>query len=109
MSKQKNHPVKIPSHEIFEIETIESLNEILRQGGYEIRKDESQGDYQSHFIYHADSMIFETIYPKELLIKVAQLLPESEVRLGRYEVFVGDTDLSQETLMLVLPAEFQAR
>jgi len=92
MSRQKKHPVKIPSHEIFETETIEFLNEILQQRGYEIRKDDTLGDYQSHYLFHQDSVIFETIYPKELLIKVAQLLPRSEVRLGRYEVFVGDTE-----------------
>ena len=103
MREQKNNSVKISSHQIFNSDTIEVLNRILRKKGYKIRPDESLGDYQSHYIDHDETVIFETIFPKELLIKVAQLLPESEVRLDSYEIYVGDTDMSQETLMLTLP------
>jgi hypothetical protein len=95
--------VKISNIEIVEDESIEALNRILKDKNIRIeREDDSEDIYSDYRIFENDDMIFHTIYPKELLVKVAQLIPESEVRLGRYEVFVGpdNKDLSQETLVL---------
>jgi len=95
--------MKISNIEIVEDENIEALNGILKDRNIRIDREDNLEDIYSDFrIFENDEMIFHTIYPKELLVKVAQLLPESEVRLGRYEVFVGpdNKDLSQETLVI---------
>lgn len=102
MQSSKKEYQKISSHEIFDHENLDVLNTILAKQGFRIEKDTAFGGYQSHMVYQGDELVFETIYPKELLIKVAQLLPDSDVRLGRYEVYVGDHDMSQETLNLIL-------
>lgn len=91
--------MKISSHEIARKENIESLNRFLE--GRNIRIEEDYDDpYSNYTILKDQKIVFETIYPKELIIKIAQLIPESEVRLGRYEVYVRDEDFSQETLVI---------
>jgi hypothetical protein len=94
--------MKISNIEIQEDESIEALNRILKDKNIRIEREDSEDIYSDYRIFEDDEIIFETIYPKELLVKIAQLIPESEVRLGRYEVFVGpdNKDLSQETLVI---------
>ena len=95
--------MKISNIEIVEDENIEALNRILKDKNIRIeREDDLEDIYSDYRIFEYDEIIFHTIYPKELLVKIAQLIPESEVRLGRYEVFVGpdNEDLSQETLVI---------
>ena len=95
--------MKISNIEIVEDKNIEALNSILKDKNIRIeREDDFEDIYSEYRIFEHDEMIFYTIYPKELLVKVAQLIPESEVRLGRYEVFVGpeNVDMSQETLVI---------
>ena len=95
--------MKISNIEIVEDKNIEALNKILKDKNIRIeREDDFEDIYSEYRIFEHDEMIFYTIYPKELLVKVAQLIPESEVRLGRYEVYVGpdNKDMSQETLVI---------
>ena len=95
--------MKISNIEIVEDKNIEALNSILKDKNIRIeREDDFEDIYSEYRIFEHDEMIFYTIYPKELVVKVAQLIPESEVRLGRYEVFVGpeNVDMSQETLVI---------
>ena len=95
--------MKISNIEIVEDKNIEALNSILKDKNIRIeREDDFEDIYSEYRIFEHDEMIFYTIYPKELLVKVAQLIPESEVRLGRYEVYVGpdNKDMSQETLVI---------
>jgi len=94
--------MKISSHDLDKDENIEVLNRILKEKNLRIEKEEELEPYTDYRIFEHDEIIFHTIYPKELLVKIAQLIPESEVRLGRYEVFVGEDneDLSQETLVI---------
>ena len=91
-------------HDMAWPKNIDSLNEILRHKNIKIEIDEDYDDdlYLKYIILKDDKNVFETIHTTELLIKIAQLIPESEVRLGRYEVFVGpdNKDLSQETLVI---------
>ena len=92
--------MEINSHEIFKEKNVAELNRYLADLDMKIVVGEELGDFTTYLITEGGSQIFETIYPKELLVKVAQLLPKSDVRLGRYEIFVGETDMSQETLVL---------
>ena len=95
--------MKISNIEIVVDKNIEALNKILKDKNIRIeREDDFEEIYSEYRIFENDEMIFYTIYPKELLVKVAQLIPESKVRLGRYEIFVGpdNVDMSQETLVI---------
>jgi hypothetical protein len=95
--------MEISNIEIMEDENIEALNRILKDKNIRIeREDDFEDIYSEYRVFENDEMIFYTIYPKELLVKVAQLIPESEVRLGIYKVCAGpdNVDLSQETLVI---------
>ena len=91
--------MKISSHEIMWKENIESLNRFLEDRNIRI-EEEVDDPYSTYTILKDKKIVFETIYPKELIIKIAQLIPESEVRLGRYEIIMRGEDLSQETLVI---------
>jgi hypothetical protein len=94
--------MKISSHDLDKDENIEALNRTLEDKNIRIEKEVELEPYTDYRIFEHDKVIFHTIYPKELLVKIAQLIPESEVRLGIYKVFVGpdNVDLSQETLVI---------
>ena len=101
--KKGKNRIKISSHDLAWPENIDFLNEILKHRNIKIEMDTDFDEIYSHYVILKDNKnVFETIYPKELLIKIAQLIPESEVRLGRYEVYVGpdNVDMSQETLVI---------
>ena len=91
--------MKFSSYEIMKDENLKRLNEILVEYNIFIEKDYDDM-YDVYAIKQNNKVIFDTIHPKEIIIKIAQLLPESEVRIGRYEVFDPKTneDLSLETL-----------
>ena len=91
--------MKISSHEIMWKENIESLNRFLEDRNIRI-EEEVDDPYSTYTILKDKKIVFETIHPKELIIKIAQLIPESEVRLGRYEIIMRGEDLSQETLVI---------
>jgi hypothetical protein len=54
--------------------------------------------YTDYFVYEGDDEIFRTIYPNELLIEIAQLLPDSEVQMVAMNIPVGDEMVTQGTL-----------
>jgi hypothetical protein len=91
--------MKISSKEITKDENIEALNRILKDKNIRIEKDEDSEDIHcSCRIFENNKIIFHTIHPKELLIKIAQLIPESEVTLGPCEVPVDKP--MKETLII---------
>jgi hypothetical protein len=93
----------IYSHRIFDENIIETLNnDYLVEINCRIIIGEDLDPYTDHFIERDHEKIFRTIYPQELLVKIAQLIPESEVRLGSYEIQVGDKVIHHETLVLRL-------
>ena len=91
-------------HDMAWPKNIDSLNEILRHKNIKIEIDEDYDDdlYLKYVILKDNNNVFETLSTTELLIKIAQLIPESEVRLGVYKVCAGpdNVDLSQETLVI---------
>ena len=90
--------MKIWSKEITKDENIEALNRILKDKNLRIEKHQDSEDIDcSCRIFEHDKVIFSTVHPKELLVKIAQLIPESEVRLGPYEV--PDDKPMKETLV----------
>jgi len=96
--------MKISKHDMAWEKNIDSLNEVLKHKNIKIEIDEDYDDdlYLKYVILKDNKHAFDTVHTTELLIKIAQLIPESEVRVGRYEIYVGPDkkDLSQETLVI---------
>ena len=91
--------MKISSQDITKDENIEALNRILKDKNIRIEKHQDSEDIHcSCKIFEHDKVIFSTVHPKELLIKIAQLIPESEVELGPYEMPVDKP--MKETLVI---------
>ena len=81
--------------------TINFLNEyVLGKKSFRVEIGEEVEPYTNYLVYEGDEEIFRTIFPRELLIKVAQLLPDSEVRICTDQFAVGDSSVSQETLTI---------
>lgn len=91
---------KIDSHSIQSRESIDELNLNLLPLNIQVVYGETLDPYTSYNIYKNEEAVFHSIYGEELIVKLAQLIPDSEVRLGRYEVSSGGEDLSQEVLVL---------
>ena len=83
--------------------SIEYLNEhYLKPKGFRVQVGEELEPYTNYFVYEGDAEIFTTIYPKEILIKIAQLLPDSEVRIVTDKIPVGNESVSQDTLKITI-------
>ena len=69
--------MKISSHEIASNQNIESLNRFLADRNIRIEKDEDCDDpYCNYTVLKDNEIVFETIYPKELIIKIDQMFTE---------------------------------
>ena len=99
--------MEITTQEIFAPDTIKKLNasEEFKGKLIEIRKGETLDPYTDYHIYQDDQKIYTTIYPVELLVKVAQLFPTFDVKLASNIIEVGDQFIRQETLRLQICSE----
>lgn len=88
----------IKGGQIFDCEVIGHINKILLSKGYEVREGETLDPYTDYYVYQGKVQIFRTIFPSELIVKIAQLLPESEVRIYGE---IGTT--SENSLEITIP------
>lgn len=81
------------------------LNEaFLARMGFRVETGGELDPYSRYTLYEGETEVFTTVYPKELLIKVAQLLPNSEVRVAHPRPGSNEEDCAAETLEIVLQA-----
>ena len=79
------------------------LNEAFLAGrGFRVETSGEFDPYSRYTVYQGETEVFTTVYPKELLIKVAQLLPDSEVRVAHPRPDPHGEDRPGETLEIVL-------
>ena len=91
------------STELVDEPTIAYLNEhYLGPKGFRVEIGEELEPYTNYFVYEGEDKIFWTIYPNELLIKVAQLLPDSQVHMAEMNIPVGDEMVTQGTLKITV-------
>jgi len=70
----------------------------LRPKGFRIEIGNEPESNRNYLVYEGAEELYKTNNPKELLIKVAQLMPDSEVQIITQDIQVGDEKISQDTL-----------
>jgi hypothetical protein len=87
--------------ELVEESTIDYLNKwYLRPKGFRIEIENEPKPNRNYLVYEGAEELYKTNNPKELLIKIAQLLPDSDVHIETQDISVGEERISQDTLKI---------
>jgi hypothetical protein len=86
--------------EIVKESTIESLNRSLWQKGFRIEINDERKPERYYLLYEGKEEFYFTKNPKELLIKIAQLIPDSDVIIETKEITEGDEKILKETMLI---------
>ena len=87
--------------ELVEESNIEILNKYcLRMKGFRVESNDQLKPERYYLVYEGKEEFYFTKNPRELLIKVAQLLPDSDVKIDTEEISIGDEKVQQEKIII---------